>query len=74
MTTIGKTTSCSANLNIAFGSDSRTDVSITNVLIAVALLVDFALLLTASGETVLELDDFDLGLELAGTGSPSMAT
>lgn len=49
-------------------------MSITNVLIAVALLVDFALLLTASGETVLELDDFDLGLELAGTGSPSMAT
>jgi hypothetical protein len=49
-------------------------VSITNVLIAVALLVDFALPLTASGETVLEFDDLDLGLELAGTGSPSMAT
>jgi hypothetical protein len=59
---------------MAFGSDSRTDVSITNVLTAVALLADFALLLTASGETVLELDDLDLGLELAGTGSPSMAT
>jgi hypothetical protein len=59
---------------MAFGSESRTEVSITNVLIAVALLVDFALLLTASGETVLELDDLDLGLELAGTGSPSMAT
>jgi hypothetical protein len=49
-------------------------VSITNVLIAVDLLVDFALPLTASGEIVLELADLDLELELAGTGSPSMAT
>jgi hypothetical protein len=30
--------------------------------------------LTASGEIVLELDDFDLELVLAGTGSPSMGT
>jgi hypothetical protein len=46
----------------------------TKVLIAVDLLVDFALSLTASGEIVLELDDFDLELELAGTGSPSIGT
>jgi hypothetical protein len=49
-------------------------VSITNVLITVDLFVDFALPLTASGEIVLELDDFDLELELAGTGSPSIGT
>jgi hypothetical protein len=49
-------------------------VSITNVLTSVDLLVDFDLLLTASGEIVFELDDFDLELELAGTGSPSVGT
>jgi hypothetical protein len=61
-------------LNIAFGSDIKTEVSITNVLTSVDLRDDLPWPLTASGEIVLELDDFDLELELAGTGSPSMGT
>jgi hypothetical protein len=61
-------------LNIALGSDIKTEVSITKVLTSVDLRADLPWPLTASGEIVLELDDFDLELELAGTGSPSMAT
>jgi hypothetical protein len=72
ITTIGKTTSCSANRNIAFGSDNRTEVSRTNVLKAVGAFsfVFLALGLTASGSIPALFFELVLGLEVFANLAP----